>query len=75
MDTLMFEGRRYTAVEVEKPGTCGNCAFKDGFGCRLAATTGDALQTCSAKRRADGRSISWVLSCLVENANREAQRG
>lgn len=66
MDTLLFDGQRYTAVMVEKPGTCGNCAFKDGFGCRLAAVTGNALKTCSEKHRADGRGISWILSCHVK---------
>jgi len=63
-NTVTLDGTRYVAVPGD--GVCGDCAMKDGFGCRLvnavirepdARRTDSAL--CQPERRKDGQPITW----------------
>lgn len=59
METIEIRGHKYRAVDAE-PGKCGDCAFKNGFGCILAEVKGDALSYCSGKHRPDGKDMNFV---------------
>lgn len=60
METVEVGGHKYHAVESSIPGKCGDCAFKNGFGCILAEVKGDALSYCSGKHRPDGKHLTFV---------------
>lgn len=72
MDEIEIDGHKYVAVESPEPGKCGNCAFKEGFGCKLAERTGNALAYCSGKHRSDGQDMNFVPAHLVQHAQRQS---
>lgn len=60
METIEVRGTKYRAIEAPLPGSCGNCAFKNGFGCILAEEKGNALVFCSGKHRPDKKDFNFV---------------
>lgn len=66
METIEIRGHKYRAIESATPGTCGSCAFKNGFGCLLTEVTGNALSHCSGEHRPDGKSVNFVLAHQVD---------
>lgn len=65
MQVIEVKGHKYHAIEAPIPGRCGNCCFKNGFGCRLAEATGDALSHCSGDHRPDGKFMNFVPAHLA----------
>lgn len=57
---IEVRGHKYRAVEAAEPGRCGNCAFKNGFGCTLAEVKGNALSFCSGEHRPDGKYMNFL---------------
>lgn len=74
MNEIEIDGHKYAAVESPAPGKCGNCAFKEGFGCKLAERTGNALAHCSGKHRPDGKDVNFVPAHLVQQAQLQSLR-
>lgn len=67
-NTVTLNGRRYVVTTPPEDGSCGYCAFKKEFGCRLcdAVYTQEGLYSkkvsrCCRSQREDGKSINWVL--------------
>ena len=62
---ITIDGHCFTGIESKRPGRCGDCTFKDGFGCQLEVVTGGALSLCHGKHRADGHSFHFFPSHLA----------
>lgn len=60
MEIIEVDGRKFRAVDSPKPGACGECALKQGFGCRLAEVKGTCLPYCSGAHRPDGKDVNWL---------------
>ena len=65
MNVVEVNGHKYRAHEAAEPGKCGNCSFKNGFGCLLEEVNGNALTLCSGKHRPDGKHMNFAPAWRV----------
>lgn len=73
-ETIQIKGQAYTAIDAPIAGRCGDCAFKNGFGCLLAEATESALAYCSGKHRADGKDKNFVLAHRARPGNDDSRQ-